>query len=325
MESFGETKFEAPVVEACAPEFGGHAVTAMESSMANTEVLIHMSAMENVVSLINHEINANGLTMEGALELHGATLEASVKGVGGKVKASVQKLWGAVKSFFSAIRRTFDGMVMSTKQFAEKYKSQIENAKTSGMKHKCYNYTHLDGAVADVYGGSKIDAIKNGSDAEGGKAALNDYRGSLVGKGSLEADAFSKAVFSYFRDGAEGESGKKEHDVNVHTVLNTVKSNEKYVKDLAAGETKMNTFFQNALKEIAAEETKVNKEGAGKSGDAAKEATSAAAKLNSMHSRISAANTIAQTFINGWRAAVVEQDKTNKQILTRALNYKKKD
>lgn len=323
-------------MESCAPEFGGHAVTAMESLMMNTEIQIAMASMENVVSGIQYEVSNNGLSLESALSLHGVTLESAAGNVGAKVKKAIQKLWGMVKSFFSAIRRTFDGMIMSTKDFANKYKKDLETLKLSGMKYKAYNYTNLDGAIDDVYSSSKMTGLKqighstqsedfDETEKEKGKEALDAYRGSLVGKGDVESEDFSKEVFSYFRGGAESQTDKKEIDVNIHSVLNSVKSNEKYSKDLSSGETKMNKFFKEQLDEITKLEGAANKDAANSSGDDAKNATSKAAALSKRHSRISAANSVAQTFVNGWRTAVVEQDKTNKAILIKAFSYKKKE
>lgn len=318
-----EITVEAASIDAPIGAGVGAAIT-MESLYANTDTTIAQVNMENLISNLYYK-ESQGATFE-STEVAGL-LEAAGGNVVQRVKSAIQKLWAKVKGFFKNIRRSLDAMFMSTSDFVNKYKSQLENLSLSGMKHKVYTFTNLDVNIADHY--TKIDQTISDVEAtdetasDNIKTHLDNFRGRLVNVSSVESSDFGEELFKFFHNNAESASDKKEENINIHTVIANVKANSKRSENINKAEKAMNKFFADALKQLSKEEKAFNvdasKEGAEKS-----QASIKATNATRVQTKVSSTQAVMNTYISAWRSAVTENDKQNKELISAALKYKKK-
>lgn len=319
-----EITVEAASIDAPIGAGVGAAIT-MESVYANTDTTIAQVNMENLISNLYYK-ESQGATFE-STEIEGL-LEAAGGNVVQRVKSAIQKLWAKVKGFFKNIRRSLDAMFMSTSDFVNKYKSQLENLSLSGMKHKVYTFTNLDESIADHY--TEIDRTISDNEStdevasDNIKTHLDNFRGKLVKVATpVESSDFGEELFKFFRNNAESASDKKEENINIHTVIANVKSNSKRSENINKAEKAMNKFFADALKQLSKEEKAFNvdasKEGAEKS-----QASIKATNATRVQTKVSSSQAVMNTYITAWRSAVTEHDKQNKELISAALKYKKK-
>lgn len=257
--------------------------------------------------------------------------EANSTSVFGRIREALAKLWGKIKDFFKSIIRFFDGLAMSGKDFAKKYKTDLLKLDLRGYEHKMYNYTidkaniqvrendlyseeALKNSVTEILGKNKKD-IKLPTPEEDEKSE-DATRGEYVGKSACSSDNYAQELFSYFRDGALDESFKRFIPVSITSVISFLETN-KDLDNIKKAETAANKEFANldsTMKNIEStlrsKETDTDAEG--------RVIQAANYALRSAKKHV----TIYTTFLNAYRSACEERLGEYKKICVNAFRYK---
>jgi hemoglobin-like flavoprotein len=267
----------APVFEGYGAEVNGDIIALQESYEDQLPVIeaIHAIDMAELSLRSVKESDASAEDIESAEKEFEAVQENAVRKGVEKIKQFFLNLWGKLKAFLASVGRQFDALTKSGADFAKKYEKKLKEANLGSFKYKMHNYTDLDSpgfsdvektdvnaiinAAVDAVNGHKeeelIDLIRkvreNAADEE------NELRGHLVGKGSLDASQFSKALYGLFRGGAQDKSDAKEVSLDVNAVLAVLKD-EKGKKEVIEFQKATDKDFSAAIKGIKAVQSKLS-------------------------------------------------------------------
>ena len=125
----GYQNYDIQVMEGYDVEAGGDAAAHQEFVQEMVGVYQAMHAMD--MAEIELRRNNGGVALESCtegMEEFEAVQEASVQSIVTKVKDALKKLWAKIKGFFKSIRKYFDYLFMSGKDFVKKYQTEIIKA-----------------------------------------------------------------------------------------------------------------------------------------------------------------------------------------------------
>lgn len=325
--------FDIQVMEGYDVEAGGDAAAHQEFVQEMVGVYEAMHAMD--MAEIELRRNNGGVALESCtegMEEFEAVQEASVQTITTKVKEALKKLWAKIKGFFKSIRKYFDYLFMSGKDFAKKYQTEIVKAAAKAddsFEFKMYKFD--DAKIDDVDGAKlyeKAYALVAATLVEAGKqrvdinqidnealekAVYSNYRKFIVG-GSGDAEDFSKEAFAYFRSGAEDESDKEEVKPGQISGFVKILTTSKTQSSLDKMERAMDKSFKDVLKQI---------EGLEK--DAVKAENEVAIKVCSkLATAFEKCQSIASTFVRIWQQAVKDRANAYKQACMKVMSHKNK-
>lgn len=341
-------EYELPVVEGYSAEANGNIDACIEGFDDQLAIIESMHALDMAEIEYGRKIKA--LRESGAEEeeieeeeekLEKVT-EGAIKDIFAKIKNFILKLWAKIKEFFKNVVRFFDGLFLSGKKFAEKYKAElnkvneveIENSYNIGKEvegygsvfKKAMGFSEFKDFVSDIE-----DGIKKAQAAKDDTAAYDELqkeldefkdsevnildmtRGALVGKNSVTSDNFATELFKYFRDGKDYETTfKAKVSDAVDWLINKNMSN-----DVKAIQSESDNMFKAALSHISILEKTV----ANVDDRIAQYGTKAANILSSV---VSKSQSVANSAINAWKTAISAKTTLSKQICTKALSKKNK-
>lgn len=285
-------------------------------------------------------------------------MESKVSGIFEKVKSFLLKLKEKVKSFLHAIKRQFDSMIKSGKDFAAKYKSDIEKLSFKDYKIKIFEYDDklIDGISLDATTAfaedistqlmkeidKKLQAILKFDDFDDKatdkqtiaaikKAAnvtsdiLTDRdkvieiaTKTLAGK-PLDMDEFGKWAFAIFRKGAESESDIDEREIT-----------DKDVRDMMT--VLINSKTSSKVDEIVTKTDKIYVKAIKSIDDIKKKiermkdvdsdfTSGVTSSLNDFSTAISVTQSVMNKYTNAWKTAVSSRDRDYKKVIIGAFSY----
>jgi hypothetical protein len=350
------TNVTAPVYEGYDVEANGDIIALQESFEDQLAVIeaLHAIDMEEIALRSDVRTLEEGTSeYETRVQDFEAVTEALVKDAWAKIKEFFSKLWGKIKAFFATVVRVFDGIFKSGKAFVEKYENQLRKLNLNGYKVKMFKYTNLDSAdfmEANPKEDSKklfdaaTKAVTSGNATEldalieqirdNKEKELNDFRGELLDKGSLDSDEFAKELFAGFRNGASSEADKEEEAVNIEEIIKALKDTK--AKEKVDGfSKKTNEEFGKIISNIDSLHSKLGaakeKEGSytvKQSGAEHKVGKDVAPKvlqaLQAYSSLFTGFKDITMETFRAWNTAYKERNSVYKSVATGAFRYKEK-
>lgn len=347
--------FDVAVQESYTDDIGGYAIAHQEfmRDMVGVYECMHAADMAE----IELRKRNNGVSLESCtygVDEYEVVQENAFKSMWGKLKDALKKFWEKVKGFFKSVQRYFDALFMSGKEFAKKYRSDIQKAATrvrSDLEIKMYNfddakidnmktgiYDKADELINEHFKINSLDMTKstdraaynaddnfvNYDDKRYSNSSISEnisqkFRHYLIKNntnGKIDADDYSKEIFGYFRNGAEDESDKE--DIKASEVLRFVNilANDKASKDLKSLEKEMNKSFKKMIKQLETAEKE-----SGRSSDATEKAVSPV--ITKMIACFEKCHAIANTFISGWKTAIKDRESAYKSACMKVLSAKK--
>lgn len=361
----------APVFEGYNVEDNGDLIALQESYEDQLNIVRSIHALDSEILTYQSDVSAlkeassSDYEFEQRNKEFEVVTEASVRGAWDSIKAFFNKIWGKIKAFFASVVRYFDGLFRSAQGFAKKYEAQLKRLVLDGFEFKMYTYTNLDmvgeiptaeddSAVKALYKAvfetatthmtaDQLKALRTQIDIskEKKEEVLNGFRGHIVGKGSLNAEEYKAALFSFFRGGAKDDSDKKEQHIDINKILEEIKNTDAK-KKIEAFAKETDKEFSDVLKRV---DTLANKFRDAKPSADGKEFTADVENHEGITGEhvisASARGTVIEgvrataTFITSqkdvslqsfrtWREAWAERDRTYRSICIAAFHYKKK-
>lgn len=359
---FGYDDFDVPVNEAYTFENGGDQIAYQEFVEEMVDVHRLMYALDMTEINIRGN-NNNAFSLESCSsydqDRYESVCEATMREISDKIKSSLKQLWEKMKGFFKSVRKYFDYLFMSCHDFLKKYEKDILQAASradSDFEFKMPNfndsningvgnndpYTKLNSKI-DEYCGTQVEANKKDTAADGwGKTGLgteawyltvNDdqdklekriyekYRGKIINNNDngIDSKDYAEQIYGYFRNGAKDSSDtvdKKATDIS--SMVTAIKENKKLSNDLKKSNDEMDRNFKNIIKEVDDLNKKVS------SGDEAKEYQKYTQWLTRKSTIFSKCQSIASTFMSGWRTAIKDRDKYYKAACMAVMRYRNK-
>ena len=321
------TDIEVPVMEGYDVETAGDAYAHQEfvQDMVSVYEAMHTADMAE----IELRRNNGGVALESCtvgIDDFEAVTESAISNVGQRLKAALQKLWAKIKGFFKSIRKYFDYLFMNGKDFAKKYQTDIIKAiarADSDFEIEMYQYDNakIDGisSVNPYETAEKVIAAHGAAIAEYDNDTMDDkiyttYRKQLVG-GKGDKSDFSEDAFAYFRKGATDAADKS--TINAGEIQDFVRIliNEKASKELTKMENAMNKAFAKQIKEV----DKLI------SAQAKEEKTEAVKTTTKVVTAFENCQSIANTFIRIWQAAIKERAGAYKSACMKVMSYRPKN
>lgn len=310
-----------------------------------------------------------------------AIMEASIKGAVAKIKEFFIKLKDKVKEFLHNIKRYLLGIFGNDEKWVTTYEKELLGLKSNlkGYKIKMYTYTP-DTAVSSVERGikgeediiddtrKKVTNIFNRlreSDSETDDGDIqeyydNQYEDLLKGLGADDEAGLDKALWSMYRNGADGEGDKEEVEVasKMSDFIASIKRAKSDLAKIDSAATKEDTKYKKAIKLIDDTEKRLNNDknfqdistdGGGterrmkysaltgnkkdddiNTGTPNQKVTTAGissvtAVLRKFSSYMSKCQTVNNKNYTAYKSAVVERNKAYKKALTGAFAYARKN
>lgn len=330
----GYQNYDIQVMEGYDVEAGGDAAAHQEFVQEMVGVYQAMHAMD--MAEIELRRNNGGVALESCtegMEEFEAVQEASVQSIVTKVKDALKKLWAKIKGFFKSIRKYFDYLYMSGKDFAKKYQTEIIKAAARVDESFDFKMYKFDDAKIDDVDGAKlyekayllvcaalVEGHKNNVDVDKvdnetlEKTIYATYRQFILGGGSGDADDFSKEAFAFFRNGAEDESDKEEIKGSDIPGFVKILTNSKTQSSLDKMERAMDKSFKDVLKQVDTMEK-----------DAVKAENTLAIKVCSkLATAFEKCQSIASTFVRIWQQAVKDRASSYKQACMKVMSHRNK-
>jgi len=356
-------QISAPVFEGYGIEVNGDLLALQESYEDQLSIIrsIHAMDMEELKARTDvRQLQESGASEEAIAERmneYEATTESMVKTVWEKVKEFFRNLWGKLRAFFDSVVRYFDAAFRSGEEFAKKYEADLKKLNLDGYEYKMYEYTHLDDEVdekeikanADQLLQIAVDAATAAGSASASETLrqaledrkdkkeerLEEFRGALVGGGSLTAQQFKEKLFAYFRGGATDEKDKKNVKVDINAiiaVLKDVKAKGRVDKLMKKTDEELSGILKK-IDEISKKVSAAKADGdeykasldSGKTVSYSKDTQQLALEaLRILSSEFSAMKDIQLQFFRAWRSAWAERTAVYKMVCLNAFRYKKK-
>lgn len=342
---------------------GGSFGTSIDPSKYTHDMGATRIAMESVEEL--HEIFIESFYNVEQAELAAATegveligseyevvAEGAIKDAFTKVKEFLQKLWDKVKAWFHQVRRFFDSLIMSGREFAKKYKKDIATADKTlkDFTYKMYEYDDdaLDSIEKDldVEGSAERlfnafnSATSNFSEEEIKKSIDEDNLAKVFGNRVIKGtkapaitgrDDFDEAIFASFRNGATGPEDKEEIDITDLGQYAKILESSKPVSSLDTMAKKIDKMYQKAIKK-ANDLEKDNKEYRKSlnddktAGDDDKKIADNEVKIaQHIATAIARLQSLDNTIMNIWKTAFKERDTVYKQLIVAGLSNARKN
>lgn len=320
-----ETEIDVPVLEGYGPEQNGEMRIVRESFEDQLEVIKAFHALDMA------EIAGNKAVMEGASQEEvDIVMEGMVANAWTKIKEFFQKLLAKVKSYFEALVRMFDAMTKSTKEFITKYESKLKVLKLEGFEYAIveYNNSALEStSVANAFNEvvSYVDGLSGDEYRSDDKEKIHEtINGKLVGKGALDSEEYSNALYAYFRKDVDSpEDTIDERKIAISTIITEMKST-KATDNAGKAKKEAMKIFSDKIKEVEKLERAKNKEKATTS-EAIDAQSKALKEYQGKLSLYNEANTAALKFFSAWSSAIKKRDADYKRVCLAAFSYKKKD
>lgn len=342
---------------------GGSFGTSIDPSKYTHDMGATRIAMESVEEL--HEIFIESFYNVEQAELAAATegveligseyevvAEGAIKDAFAKVKEFLKKLWDKVKAWFHQVKRFFDSIFMSGKEFVKKYQKDIQ---TADKTLKDFSYTMYD------YDDERIDAIDKDLDTDTfadqmvnqlkstttvdkledlKKWADEDNVAKEFGNATIQGtkapkitgnDDFDEAIFASFRKGATGPEDKEEIDVSDLGHYASILTQAKSLSALDSMSNKIDKMYKKALKGIdefekekKAEKKEIDDNKASTE-DAKKDAADAVKKAQTLSTGLSRLQGYSNRVMNIWKTAYKERDTVYKQLIVAGLSNARKN
>lgn len=320
-----ETEIEVPVLEGYGPEQNGEMRIIRESFEDQLEVIKAFHALDMA------EIAGNKAVMEGASQEEvDIVMEGMVANAWTRIKEFFQKLLAKVKSYFEALVRMFDAMTKSTKDFVTKYESKLKVLKLEGFEYAVveYNTSKLDStSVASAFNEvvSYVDGLDGDAYRSDDKEKMHEtINGKLVGKGPLDNEEYSNALYAYFRNGVDSpEDNVEERKISISSIINEMKTT-KAADNAGKAKKEAMKIFSDKVREIE----KLERNEAKKKTNSAEAIDKQSKALKEYQGKLSLyneANTAALKFFSAWSAAIKKRDADYKRVCLAAFSYKKKN
>lgn len=292
----------------------------------------------------NNFMKAVGIAELNHLEENGTELvytEGTVSGFFAKAKEFFKRVIAKVASVLKAFFAKIDSFAKSDKDFLNKYRKDLTKLNLKDMTVNGYTFTldepsltkaGADSAVKSALGVADPASVSSASEAvcdgvigkdedDAIEDMLETYRGSVIGKGKLEAGEYAKELYEHFR---KGESAKEEIDVDVVACMQVLATSadvkKKAEKTFRDQEKLINDFIKELEK---AEKNLVN----------AKETTAEA--QTTQGKRVRAVNVVIKaykaitgvntTVFGAYLQALKDESRQAKAICVKALTYKPKN
>lgn len=335
----------------------GHSMGATRIAMESVEEL-HEIFMESFYETEQIELAAATEGVEVAGSRYEAMLEATNKSVLQRVKDFLKKLWEKVKAFFHNVKRFIASIVMSGKDFATKYKSDIEKINDlKDFEFEMYDYndevidhvkkisdvgkdaddivSKLKTAVnkivqdKDNKKGLETNLRKMQSDSvskivDDVREAYNEswenkMRGERIGTGPIDADDYDKKLFGFFRNNATDESDKvKKSYTNVKRLMDTLIST-KAEAELTSLQSANDNMYKKATDAVTAFEKTMK--------DDTNDTTvrnGISDICNVMTSVISKTQNAENKKVQAWKQAYKDRDADYKKCIMAAISHYRK-
>lgn len=350
--NIGVSTIEAPVFEGYSHDGDGMAVAVQESYDDRLAIIeaMHQIGQEEVnfksKLRVLESSNADDYEIETLKEGFEIAMEGAFGNAIDRIKKFFADLWGKITAYFKSLVKYFDYLFKNAKDFATKYEKQLRDkdgkGDLSGFEFSLYTYTNLDeGSNKDIYNrvlssgaGSNyvksanshnLDQLKDITQRLTSKKEdiMDDARGKLLKKSSVDSGDFAKELFGFFRNGAESASDKEKKSINsISEFINVLKTSNptKVVEDNKKATDKI---FKEQIDNVE----KVRKD-ISKGYDGAENKELAMAKiqyLNKAASYMSMIQGLCSSYFNAWKSAINERNSEYKSLLLAALRYKKKD
>lgn len=350
--NIGVSTIEAPVFEGYSHDGDGMAVAVQESFEDRLAIIeaMHQIGQEEVNYKSKLKVlessNANDYEIETLKESYEIAMEGAFDNTIERIKKFFSNLWGKITAYFKSLVKYFDYLFKNAKDFATKYEKDLREkdgkGNLSGFEFSLYTYTNLDEASnKNIYdrvlsqGAGNINIkIANTNDektlksmAQGlttnKESMMDNARGKLLKKSSVDAADFAKELFAFFRNGAESASDKEKKSISsISEFINVLKTSNptKVVED---NKKETDKIFKEQIDTV----NKVQKE-LSKGYDNAEDKELAMAKiqyLNKIASHFSSVQGLCSSYFNAWKSAINERNSEYKSLLLAALRYKKKD
>lgn len=306
--------------------------------------------MEQIDLAAIHE----GVVIEGSQ--YETVIEAKGSSVVEKVKAFFLKLKEKVKAFLHAIKRHFDSLIKSGRDFAKTYKEDIQNLNFKDYKIKIHKYD--DAAIKNIDVSEQEKTVKEAQDKL--KKAMNDKTGSFgddeqartnVGStyGSVkqkledssldkdyvekqivrtlsngkctDSEEFDKWVYGHFRNGETSKEDITEREVTsteIKDMMNELISS-KSPDDVEKIVKSTDKVYNEAIKTCNDAKNIIDKKKGTESGG------TYYSDLSTLLTKYSECVSTTQTYVNkyvkGWKNAVSSRDSDYKGVIRGAFGY----
>lgn len=332
----------------------GHSMGATRIAMESVEEL-HEIFMESFYETEQIELAAATEGVEVAGSKFEAMLEATNKSVLQRVKDFLAKLWEKVKAFFHNVKRFIASIVMSGKDFAKKYKADIDKIKgLKDFEFEMYKYNdekidnpdeisdvekEADSIVDQIL--TEVDNISKMADIPEKEEDINnivkkvkdlfnekwedDQRGVAVEKpGLVAAEDFDEELFKFFRNGATDAQDKEKRELSDSEVKDFAKTmaDSKAEAKLNTLQAKTDKVYKKAQKAVSDMETNIKKSDDLK--NRSKVASAISTVCSEMSSAISKLQSIDNKKIAAWKSAYRERDAAYKACIMAAFTHARK-
>lgn len=287
------------------------------------------------------ESGASEAEIEEVRENYTVVMEGAAKDMYDKLVQMLKNLWAKIKGYFKSMVRFFEGLTKSGKDFVKKYEKDLLALDLTGYTPLMYdwnegrltadanvdNFPLIVEGVVDQYvnvGGS-LEKVQAAAKVLGEKKEeiLGKIRGKFVGEASLDASDYNEAIFKYFRKGATGADDKKETAVKIHEIIAILKE-DKTVTKLKKAEANVDKVFSDKIKTVSKTRDEFEK-AVRNQGMSSEEGQMSKAQANLLSRSITIFNegqSIALTFVRGWKDAVVARNREYKNVCVAAFRYK---
>ena len=292
---------------------------------------------------------------------YAAVYEGAIRDAFTKVKEFFKKLWAKVKAWFHNVKRFFDSLIMSGKDFVKKYDADIKSADKNlkDFSFKMYKYddkaiglekdnaqaimlnltdtvSELTGKVDYKYEGGN-DFVKNESELENFKKQCEpdklavDFAQEAGLKGVSEVGDIAKASFSYFRSGADSTEDKEDIDVSRLAIYAEVLKNSVALSKVDQIIRKTDQVYTKAIGVVDKIEKQVSS--ASPKSDASTDDKSSFTKAQTLQSKflsefskaLSQMQSMMNTYMAEWKAVYKERDTVYKQLIVAGMTNARKN
>lgn len=299
------------------------------------DAIAHQEFVQDMVSVYEAMHSCDIAELECRKENGGIALESCTQGIGqleialegrmsdikDRLVKALRKLWAKLKGYFASVRKVFDYMFMSGKDFVKKYQTDIIKGAArldDDFKLEIYEYDNAKiGSIGTIGLFAKAEAIVKNQiageiidkmDTDWMESNVySKFRNEAVGDG--DKDDYTKNIFKYFRSGASDKTDRvKVTSTDISTFIKVL-IDDKAAKDLTKMETEMDKAFSNKIKDI----NKEIKDDTGSIGHQTKSITA-----------FETCCALSSTMIRGWQQVIKERSGAYKQACMKAMMYKPK-
>ena len=288
---------------------------------------------------------------------YAAVYEGAIKDAFGKVKEFFKKLWDKVKAWCHNVKRFFDALFMSGKDFVKKYKNDI--AKATNIKDFSYNmykynndvinkapdsidvdeqFQGIIGSLSDVVSfkddgslysvNTKFEEVKKAFSDENLCKEIAKQTG--LGNNVTDSTEFRKAAFGKFRNGAEDKTDKEDIDVSDLSTYAKYLEDTVTISKIDAYTRKVDNAYKKAIKFIDDTASKLGKEEPKGTTDREKEAdkdvrTNGPKTMSILSSSCSYSQSLFNIVMDEWKKVIKERDGVYKQLIIAGLSNNRKN